>query len=252
MIRVPFATRGDGVRTQACNKLREIYSGLSKLENLMMLDLGGNRLRKMEHLPPNLEKLFLGKNKIERVENVSSLKKLKVLDVQSNRLTSLEPGSLPSQLQELYGAHNAVTDPPPDALKGLSLETVDLSHNRLTSLEVFAGLQLGDLWLSYNGVPSLDAVGCLKDVPLTCLYLDHNPSAPARESHSRGAFFVVCRAPPARRRGGAGCVVAEKLIAHRCAAEPRYANYLRDFFPLLEQLDANYAPARGAAASGIS
>ena len=37
-----------------------------------------------------------------------------------------------------------------------------------------------------------------------------------------------------------------------CAAEPRYANYLRDFFPLLEQLDANYAPARGAAASGIS
>ena len=58
----------------------------------------------------------------------------------------------------------------------------------------------------------LDAVGCLRDVPLTCLYLDHNP----------------------------------------CAAEPRYANYLRDFFPLLEQLDANYAPARGAAASGIS
>ena len=49
-------------------------------------------------------------------------------------------------------------------------------------------------------------------MPLTCLYLDHNP----------------------------------------CAAEPRYANYLRDFFPLLEQLDANYAPARGAAASGIS
>ena len=51
-----------------------------------------------------------------------------------------------------------------------------------------------------------------KFLPLTCLYLDHNP----------------------------------------CAAEPRYANYLRDFFPLLEQLDANYAPARGAAASGIS
>ena len=136
-----LATRGDGVRTQACNKLREIYSGLSKLENLVMLDLGGNRLRKMEHLPPNLEKLFLGKNKIERVENVSSLKKLKVLDVQSNRLTSLEPGSLPSQLQELYGAHNAVTDPPPDALKGLSLETVDLSQTP-ASLEVF-GLAVG-------------------------------------------------------------------------------------------------------------
>ena len=153
-----------------------------------MLDLGGNRLRKMEHLPPNLEKLFLGKNKIERVENISTLKKLKVLDVQSNRLTSLEAGSLPSQLQELYGAHNAVVNPPPDALKGLSLETVDLSHNRLTSLEVFAGLQLGDLWLSYNGVPSLDAVGCLRDVPLTCLYLDHNPSVPVHKSHCRGSF----------------------------------------------------------------
>ena len=74
MIRVPFATRGDGVRTQACNKLREIYSGLSKLENLVMLDLGGNRLRKMEHLPPNLEKLFLGKNKIETIERVADMR----------------------------------------------------------------------------------------------------------------------------------------------------------------------------------
>ena len=46
-----------------------------------MLDLGGNRLRKMEHLPPNLEKLFLGKSKIERRER-GCLKKLKVLDVQ--------------------------------------------------------------------------------------------------------------------------------------------------------------------------
>jgi protein phosphatase 1 regulatory subunit 7 len=195
----------------ACNKLREVYTGLAKLEHLVMLDLGGNRLRSMAHLPPNVEKLFLGKNKIERIENVHALKRLQLLDVQSNRLTALEAGSLPEQLRELYCANNAIEDPPPDALANLCLETVDLSHNRLTSLAVFAGLQLGDLWLSYNSVPSVDAVHCLQGVPLTCLYLDHNP----------------------------------------CAAEPRYANYLRDFFPRLEQLDANHAAARGKA-GGVS
>ena len=51
----------------------------------------------------------------ERVENVSSLTKC-VFCVY------------------LVTRQNKLTDPPPDALQGLSLETVDLSHNRLTSL----------------------------------------------------------------------------------------------------------------------
>ena len=75
---------------------------------------------------------------------------------------------------------------------------MDLSHNRLR-LWSFAGLQLGDLWLSYNGVPSLDAVGCLKDVLLTCLYLDHNRPRPRVNHISRRVFRrVPCAACSAR------------------------------------------------------
>ena len=54
-------------------------------------------------------------------------------------------------------------------------------------------------------MPDLAAAGGLSALGLTCLYLDHNP----------------------------------------CAKEPAYANHLRDIIPTLEQLDANYLPARG-------
>mmetsp|Transcript_19259 Transcript_19259/g.59279 ORF Transcript_19259/g.59279 Transcript_19259/m.59279 type:complete len:412 (+) Transcript_19259:125-1360(+) len=190
----------------ACNKLREI-SGIEKLEALSMADLGGNRIRKMEKLPPNVKKLFLGKNKIETIEGVGDLANLEVLDVQSNRLTSLDgafPAGSCAKLRELYLAHNAIVDPSIETLEPLqNLDTVDLSHNRLEALDAFAPLKaLGDLWLSYNRVPRVEAVEPLAGLGLTCLYLDHNP----------------------------------------CAAEPRYARYLRDFFPTLEQLDANYVP----------
>lgn len=68
--------------------------------SLVSLELGGNRLRKIEGLEEltGLEELWLGKNKIERIEGLEGMKKLRVLSIQSNRITTL------AGLEELGGS----------------------------------------------------------------------------------------------------------------------------------------------------
>ena len=63
----------------AQNKLKEII-GLKHLTNLRKLDLGANRIRVMDEDElsslVNLENLWLGKNKIEKVEGISKVKQI--------------------------------------------------------------------------------------------------------------------------------------------------------------------------------
>lgn len=83
----------------------------------------------------NLESLWLGKNKIEDINGIAQLRKLKKLDVQNNRLSRLgEELSEMENLEELYLACNAIETV--DGLPTLSpLSIVDFSTNRLQSIE---------------------------------------------------------------------------------------------------------------------
>lgn len=105
----------------ANNKIKDI-KGLSMLSKLRKVDLGANRIRVIpqsiaggdeeEELPKSLEELWLGKNKIEMIQGLQNLTNLKRLDVQANRLTTVE--GLSSQvdtLEELYLSHNAIDNP---------------------------------------------------------------------------------------------------------------------------------------------
>lgn len=154
--------------------------------------MGANRIRKMdaEQLSGliNLEELWLGKNKIEKIEGLSNLKKLRRLDVQSNRLTSIN--GLEAQiesLEELYLAHNGIDDEGAMEQDGLQLKfenltTLDLSKNRLSSCRPFAHLDtLNELWLSQNDISTFEDVepisrlGMRDGAELTEIYLEHNP-----------------------------------------------------------------------------
>lgn len=77
----------------ASNKLKSIDGGLKHLSNLRKLDLGSNKIRKLNAEEfsglRSLEELWIGKNKIDSLDGIQCLTKLKRLDVQSNRLTSL-------------------------------------------------------------------------------------------------------------------------------------------------------------------
>lgn len=112
--------------------------------SLRSLELGGNRLRvgrlmltqSLAHLEQltNLEELWVGKNKIASLEGIESLRNLRILSIQSNRLTSLDHLETLSKLEELYVSHNGIAK-----LKGLEhnheLNTLDFGANKVDSLE---------------------------------------------------------------------------------------------------------------------
>lgn len=90
----------------------------------------------------NLEELWLGKNKITKLEGLESLKKLKVLSIQSNRITKLENLEALSALDQLYISHNGI-----ERLEGLD-------HNVSRSFPLSEGLVLTDSY--QNKLTTLD------------------------------------------------------------------------------------------------
>jgi protein phosphatase 1 regulatory subunit 7 len=95
-----------------------------------------------------LEELWLGKNKIDTFKNLSTFTNLKILSIQSNRLTSLTGLSHLPQLEELYVSHNALIE-----TNGLgsnhNLRVLDISNNKILHLSNLSHLtKLEELWAS--------------------------------------------------------------------------------------------------------
>lgn len=189
-----------------CPNLRELYlannklktmAGLSALKTLVKIDLGANKIRVMDADElgglVNLEELWLGKNKIEQIQGLENLTKLRRLDVQSNRLKTV--ANLSTQcdtLEELFLAHNGITDEGASDPTGLGLSfkklsTLDLSRNFLTTTQPFAHIEcLDELWLSGNKIKSFDGVSPLSNLPsLDTVYLEYNPVADDFEYRKR-------------------------------------------------------------------
>ncbi|KAG8888913.1 hypothetical protein FRB98_006455 [Tulasnella sp. 332] len=161
------------------NKITKITNLHDIGSTLRSLELGGNRLRVIESLDAlmNLEELWLGKNKISKLENLAMLQKLQILSVQSNRLVKIEGLDSLVNLRELYISHNGI-----ERLEGLEnnlkLETLDVGSNRIPALENLSHLKsLEELWMNDNKIPNLHdldsqlaAISTLKTI-----YLEGNP-----------------------------------------------------------------------------
>jgi protein phosphatase 1 regulatory subunit 7 len=196
-------------------------AGLKGLHHLRKLDLGANRIRVMDvdELSGlvNLEELWLGKNKIEKIEGLEALTKLRRLDVQSNRLTCVE--NLQTQqetLEELYLAHNAIDNEGVSKPTGLTLSfpnlsVLDLNRNKLTSTDPLVHLKsLDELWISGNLIASFDDVQSLSELDsLSTIYLEYN----------------------------------------ECQKDPLYRKKLQELMPNLKQIDADLIG--GLAAHGL-
>lgn len=155
-----------------------------------------------------LEELWLGKNKIEHISGLSGLASLRRLDVQSNRLTTIDgllDSPVASTLEELYLSHNAITDE--GAISGLlsssnnvmtssslftMLTTLDLSRNRLTCTKPFAELTtLEDLWISGNDIKTFNDIDELRLLTnLDSVYLEYNPLDKEFEYRKRLAEMI--------------------------------------------------------------
>jgi protein phosphatase 1 regulatory subunit 7 len=107
-----------------------------------------------------LEELYLSHNGITKMEGLSSLVNLRVLDVSSNKLTSVD--DIPNLTQYVYSS--------------ISFLTNELWF--LISLPRLIYYRLEDLWLNDNQIESLEgfaeAVAGSRQ-KLTTIYLENNP-----------------------------------------------------------------------------
>jgi protein phosphatase 1 regulatory subunit 7 len=108
---------------------------------------------------------------------LTTLSNLKILSIQSNRLTGITGLSSLKSLEELYISHNALT-----SLSGLesntALRVLDISNNQISKLEGISHLtHLEELWASNNLLSNFDEVEReLKDKKeLETVYFEGNP-----------------------------------------------------------------------------
>lgn len=111
------------------------------------------------------------------MKNLDSLSNLRIISIQSNRLTSITGLSALPNLEEIYLSHNAITD-----LSGLesntTLRILDFSNNQVANLEHLSTLKnLEELWGSNNKLASFEEVEReLKDKEkLETVYFEGNP-----------------------------------------------------------------------------
>lgn len=181
-------------------------SYLSNLPFLQILDLTGNFIEKIDHVPtlPRLKKLILNANNLRKLElgfsltkttNLKNFRDLEVLEVSVNGLESLKNVKFPGKLKVLRLAYNRITTI--DFALPPKLEELNLSSNLLSNVngvnlpptmkklllsnnqfeefpdEFFSGTQLESLLLDSNSISDLDDLGNLPD-SLTHLVLDGN------------------------------------------------------------------------------
>ena len=110
-------------------------------------------------------------------QNISHLENLKIVSIQSNRLTRISGLESLVNLEELYLAHNLLTE-----ISGLDhnvkLRTLEISNNQikhLTNLDHLKNLE--ELWASSNLLHSFEEIEkALKDKEkLTTVYFEANP-----------------------------------------------------------------------------
>ncbi|KAJ4708514.1 protein phosphatase 1 regulatory subunit pprA [Melia azedarach] len=141
--------------SKVSNTLKELYvskNEVPKIEeiehfyNLQILELGSNRLRVMENLQTltDLQELWLGRNRFEdcialeelylshngiaKMEGLSTLVNLRVLDVSSNKLTSVDDIQNLTRLEDLWLNDNQL-----ESLEGVA-EAVTGSRESLTTI----------------------------------------------------------------------------------------------------------------------
>ena len=161
------------------NKISEIGPEIASLQDLTLLELGDNRIRKISNVAqlPSLNSLWLARNKITTLEGLSGLSSLRVLSMQCNRLTSMAGLTGLEGLEELYLSNNGI-----ESMDGLGslvsaiphtscdsigacvirclcdsvlcvgqkgLKTLDLAANRISCICGMEGLvELEDFWVS--------------------------------------------------------------------------------------------------------
>ncbi|XP_032502743.1 leucine-rich repeats and immunoglobulin-like domains protein 3 isoform X2 [Phocoena sinus] len=180
--------------TSHLHSLREVKLNNNELEtipnlgpvsaNITLLSLAGNKIVEIlpEHLRrfQSLETLDLSGNNISELKTALPPLQLKYLYINSNRVTSMEPGyfdSLANTLLVLKLNRNRISALPPKMFRLPQLQHLELNRNKIKNIDglTFQGLgALKSLKMQRNGVTKLmdGAFWGLSNMEI--LQLDHN------------------------------------------------------------------------------
>ena len=128
--------------------LKQIPEYLKDKTDIIKLDLGNNKITKIENLPPNLQELNLSYNEITKIENLPP--NLQRINFYGNKITKIE--NLPSNLHVLKLAYNKITkieNLPPN------LQILHLSDNTITKINNLPH-NLHNLYINYNKITKIE------------------------------------------------------------------------------------------------
>ncbi|PHT54430.1 hypothetical protein CQW23_08892 [Capsicum baccatum] len=158
------------------NRLSALDPRIPQLPNLKKLSFRQNLITdaaieplSSSHLISHLEELVLRDNKLKKIPDVAIFKKLLVLDVSFNEISSLNGLSkVSSTLRELYVSKNDVTKM--EEIEHFhELQILELGSNRLRVMELLDNMKnLQELWLGRNRIRTVNLCGlkCIKKISL--------------------------------------------------------------------------------------
>lgn len=155
------------------NDLTEI-EGLDECANLVLVELGSNSIKKITPIASRvLQELWLGKNKISKIENLST--SLTRLSLQDNLISKIHGLESCINLQEVYLSDNGISKI--EGLENLvNLVILDVSNNRITRIENVEHLSLlEEFWCTDNKIETFSAITPLsKCQSLQTVYFQRN------------------------------------------------------------------------------
>ncbi|CAN0877324.1 Dynein axonemal assembly factor 1 [Linum grandiflorum] len=139
-----------------CGAALKVIPSLSPFSSLRTVDLSNNSIVSITpgSLPKGLHAVNLSRNKINAVEGLRELTRLRVLDLSYNRISRIGQGlSNCTLIKELYLSGNKISD-----VEGLhrllKLTVLDLSFNKVTTTKA-----LGQLVANYIALQALNLLG---------------------------------------------------------------------------------------------
>ncbi|OXU30110.1 hypothetical protein TSAR_003786 [Trichomalopsis sarcophagae] len=153
---------------------------LTQLTRLVFLDLYDNQIDRFCNFDSleNLRVLLMGKNRIKKIEGLKGLTKLEVLDLHGNQIMQVSGLEELNLLKVLNLAGNNIKIIGYCDFQGLSsLKELNLRRNKIKKLLGFENTpQLQKLYLSFNDIQKIEDMGSIaKALQIREITIDNNP-----------------------------------------------------------------------------
>lgn len=215
--------------------------------DLLVFDVSFNEIPSSSGLSKasnTLKELYLSKNEIPKIEEISHLHGLQILELGSNRLRIMENLETLVNLQELWLGRNRIKAVNLCGLK--CIKKLSLQSNRLTSMK---GLEecvaLEELYLSHNGISKMEGLSTLVNLRVLDVSSNKLTSVEDIEKLTNLEDLWLNDNQIATLESLADAVAGsrEKLttiyLEHNpCVNSPNYTATLRQIFPKIEQIDS--------------